>query len=94
MHRSLLSAVLSLSVLLSTLVVAQDASYTFTTIDVPFSDATGGDAMTPHPSHDPLDRITQVMHTGITRLMWLWVLGEVWFTLLMAGAVVVLLWAR
>jgi hypothetical protein len=35
MHRALLSAVLSLSVLLSTLVVAQDASYTFTTIDVP-----------------------------------------------------------
>jgi uncharacterized membrane protein len=35
MHRALLSAVLSLSILLSTLVVAQDASYTFTTIDVP-----------------------------------------------------------
>ena len=35
MHRSLLSAVLSLSVLLSTLVAAQDASYTFTTFDVP-----------------------------------------------------------
>ena len=35
MPRSLLSAVLSLSLLLSTLVVAQDASYTFTTIDVP-----------------------------------------------------------
>jgi probable HAF family extracellular repeat protein len=35
MHRSLILAVLSLSVLLSTLVAAQDASYTFTTIDVP-----------------------------------------------------------
>ena len=35
MHRALLSAVLSLNVLLSTLVAAQDASYTFTTIDVP-----------------------------------------------------------
>jgi probable HAF family extracellular repeat protein len=35
MHRALLSAVLSLSVVLSTLVAAQDASYTFTTIDVP-----------------------------------------------------------
>jgi probable HAF family extracellular repeat protein len=35
MHRFLLSTVLSLSVLLSTLVAAQDASYTFTTIDVP-----------------------------------------------------------
>jgi probable HAF family extracellular repeat protein len=41
MRRYLLSAVLSLSVLLSPLVAAQDASYTFTTIDVPFSDATG-----------------------------------------------------
>jgi probable HAF family extracellular repeat protein len=35
MRRSLLSAVLSLSILLSTLVAAQDASYTFTTFDVP-----------------------------------------------------------
>jgi hypothetical protein len=35
MHRALLSAVLSLSVVLSSLVTAQDASYTFTTIDVP-----------------------------------------------------------
>ena len=35
MHRFLLSTVLSLSVLLSTLVAAQDVSYTFTTIDVP-----------------------------------------------------------
>ena len=35
MHRSLLSAVLSLSVLLSTVVAAQDAEYTFTTVDVP-----------------------------------------------------------
>src|SRR2546427_799361 len=39
MHRALLSAVLSLSVLRNTVVAAQDASYTFTTIDVPFSDA-------------------------------------------------------
>jgi len=35
MRRDLLSAVLSLSVLLSTLVAAHAASYTFTTIDVP-----------------------------------------------------------
>jgi hypothetical protein len=35
MPRSLLSVVLSLSVLLSTLVAAQDASYTFTTFDDP-----------------------------------------------------------
>jgi hypothetical protein len=41
MRRYLLSAVLSLSVLLSPLVAAQDASYTFTTIDVPFSGAIG-----------------------------------------------------
>jgi probable HAF family extracellular repeat protein len=37
MHRALLSAVLFLSILVSTFVVAQDASYTFTTIDVPNS---------------------------------------------------------
>jgi probable HAF family extracellular repeat protein len=42
MHRSLLSAVLSLSVLLSTLVAAQGASYTFTTIDVPGAISTWG----------------------------------------------------
>jgi probable HAF family extracellular repeat protein len=40
MHRSLLSAVLSLTVLLGTLVAAQDASYTFTPIDVPGASAT------------------------------------------------------
>jgi uncharacterized membrane protein len=40
MHRALLSAVLSLSVLLSTFVAAQDASYTFTTIDVPGAEYT------------------------------------------------------
>jgi probable HAF family extracellular repeat protein len=37
MRRALLSAVLSLSVLLSTLAAAQDASYTFTTINIPSS---------------------------------------------------------
>jgi probable HAF family extracellular repeat protein len=35
MHRALLSAVLSLSILLSALVAAQDAEYTYTPIDVP-----------------------------------------------------------
>ena len=35
MHCALLSVVLSLSVLLSTHAAAQDASYTFTTIDAP-----------------------------------------------------------
>jgi hypothetical protein len=41
MHRFLRLAVLSLGVLLSTFVAAQGASYTFTTIDVPFPEATG-----------------------------------------------------
>jgi probable HAF family extracellular repeat protein len=35
MHRALLSAVLSLSVLFGTVVAAQDASYTFTNLDIP-----------------------------------------------------------
>ena len=35
MHRFLLSTVLSLSVLLSTLVAAHAAEYTFTTLDIP-----------------------------------------------------------
>jgi hypothetical protein len=50
--------------------------------------------MSNHQPRDPLDRLDRVMHTRLTRLWWLWVLGEVWFTLLMAGAVGVLLWAR
>ena len=40
MHCALLSVVLSLSVLLNTHAAAQDASYTFTTIDVPGSIST------------------------------------------------------
>jgi probable HAF family extracellular repeat protein len=40
MHRSLFLAVLFMSVLLSTLVAAQNVSYTFTTIDVPGSIST------------------------------------------------------
>jgi hypothetical protein len=40
MHRSLLLAVLSLSALLSTVVAAQGASYTFETIDVPNTNST------------------------------------------------------
>src|SRR5215510_1709259 len=40
MHRSLLSAVLPLSILLNTVIAAQDASYTFTTIDVPGASGT------------------------------------------------------
>jgi hypothetical protein len=47
--------------------------------------------MTHHSSREPLDR---VMHTRLTRLWWLWVLGEAWYSLLWAGAVVVLLWTR
>jgi hypothetical protein len=40
------------------------------------------------------DRLVATMRTRLTRLLWLWVLSEVWFTLLMAGVVIVLLWAR
>ena len=40
------------------------------------------------------DQLVATIRTRLTRLQWLWVLGEVWFTLLMAGAVVVGLWAR
>jgi hypothetical protein len=47
--------------------------------------------MTRPPSRNPLDRVTR---TRLTRLWWLWVLGEAWYTLLWAGAVGVLLWAR
>jgi uncharacterized membrane protein len=39
MHRMLLSAVLPVSVLLSPFAAAQDAEYTFTTINVPFPDS-------------------------------------------------------
>ena len=45
MHSLLLSAVLSLSVLLSTLVAAQDTSYTFTAMDVPGSISTATTGM-------------------------------------------------
>jgi hypothetical protein len=40
------------------------------------------------------DQLMATVRTRLTRLMWLWVLGEVWFTLLMAGVVIVGLWAR
>src|SRR5262245_43169412 len=40
MHRALLPVVLSLSILISSLVAAQDAEYTFTTIDAPGAGAT------------------------------------------------------
>ena len=39
------------------------------------------------------DQLMATVRTRLTRVKWLWVLGEVWFTLLMAG-VVVGLWAR
>ncbi len=45
MHRALLSAVLSLSILLSTLAAAQDASYTFTTFTVPGARYTAANGM-------------------------------------------------
>jgi hypothetical protein len=44
MRRYLLPAVLSLSILLSALVAAHAASYTFTPLDVPFSGATDTEA--------------------------------------------------
>jgi hypothetical protein len=50
--------------------------------------------VTPDPWRDPLDRLDQVMHTGLTRLLWTWGLGVAWLTVFIAGAVVVLLWAR
>jgi hypothetical protein len=40
------------------------------------------------------EQLLAAICTRLTRLVWLWALGEVWFTLLMAGAVVRLLWAR
>jgi hypothetical protein len=40
------------------------------------------------------DQPVSVMQTRVTRLIWTWVLGEVWFTVLIAGAIIVLLWAR
>jgi probable HAF family extracellular repeat protein len=47
MRRSLLPAVLSLSLLLSALVSAQDASYTFTTRDVPGATLTHANGINP-----------------------------------------------
>jgi hypothetical protein len=40
------------------------------------------------------DKLMATIRTRLTRVRWLWVLGEVWFTLLMAGVVVAGLWAR
>jgi hypothetical protein len=50
-----------------------------------------GGPMSNHQPRDPIDRLDRVMHTGITRLMWIWSLGIVWLTILIAG---VLLWTR
>jgi hypothetical protein len=52
---------------------------------------TGGGAAMSAGAHEQL---LAAICTRLTRLVWLWALGEVWFTLLMAGAVVRLLWAR
>jgi len=47
------------------------------------------------PRHaDDLAASRRALDRRLTRLWWLWVLGEVWYTLLWAGAVGVLLWAR
>jgi hypothetical protein len=40
------------------------------------------------------DHPVAMIQTRLTRLLWLWMLGEVWFTLLMTGAVVGRLWMR
>jgi hypothetical protein len=40
------------------------------------------------------DQLMATVRTRLTRVRWLLILGEVWFTLLMAGAVVVGLWAH
>jgi hypothetical protein len=40
-------------------------------------------------SDSACDRLMATMQTRLTRLLWLWVLGEVWCTRLVAGAVVV-----
>ena len=40
------------------------------------------------------DHLMAMIHTRLTRLWWLWMLGEVWFTLLIAGAVGMRLWTR
>ena len=47
------------------------------------------------PRH-PIDgaAIRRDVPRRLTHLWWFWVLGEVWFTLLVAGAVAVRLWAR
>jgi hypothetical protein len=40
--------------------------------------------MTDDPWCDPVDRLDQVMHTGLTRLPWIWRLGVAWLTGLIA----------
>jgi hypothetical protein len=40
------------------------------------------------------EQLLATIRTRLTHVRWLWVLGEVWFTLLMAGVVVAGLWAR
>ena len=40
------------------------------------------------------DHPVAVMQTRVTRLIWTWILGEVWLTVLIVGATLVLLWAR
>jgi hypothetical protein len=40
------------------------------------------------------DQLMATMQARLTRVLWLWALGEVWFTGLIVGAVIVLLRAR
>jgi hypothetical protein len=40
------------------------------------------------------DWLVATIESRLTRVLWLWGLGVVWLTLLIAGAVLLLLWAR
>ena len=55
----------------------------------------GGESARQTPRH-PIDgaAIRRDVPRRLTPLWWFWVLGEVWFTLLVAGTVAVRLWAR
>jgi hypothetical protein len=52
--------------------------------------AGGGEAL----SDGEYDRLAATIQTRLTRIMWLWWLGEAWFTVLIVGAVLMYFWAR
>jgi hypothetical protein len=45
-------------------------------------------------SADERAQLVAVMQARTTRVLWLWGLGVTWLTVLIVGAVVVLLWTR